>query len=100
MDRFVEEENVRRYRKLRDRGATEAQRAMILKQLSKELEHFRCEIAEATSFVRRGGLARFAERCDVKRLDGLVPPFALSIQQRLSPGAKSSRAFSSPRPAT
>jgi hypothetical protein len=50
MDRFFEEENVRRYRKLRDRGTTEAQRATILKQLSKELEHFRCEITEATSF--------------------------------------------------
>jgi hypothetical protein len=50
MDRFFEEENVRRYRKLRDRGTTEAQRAMILKRLSKELEHFRCEITEVTSF--------------------------------------------------
>jgi hypothetical protein len=50
MDRFFEEESVRRYRKLRDRGTTETQRAMILKQLSKELEHFRCEITEATSF--------------------------------------------------
>jgi hypothetical protein len=51
MDRFFDGENIRRYRKLRDRGTTEAQRAMILKQLSKELEHFRCEITEATSFL-------------------------------------------------
>ena len=50
MDRFFDEQNIARYRKLRDAGMNETQRAMILKQLSKELEHFRCEITEATSF--------------------------------------------------
>jgi len=66
MDRFFDGDNIRRYRKLRDRGTTEARRAMILKQLSKELEHFRCEITEATSFpAGRSSGQQLASRAEV-----------------------------------
>jgi hypothetical protein len=41
MDRLFAEENIRRYRKLRDRGTAEAQRVAILKQLAEEFAHLR-----------------------------------------------------------
>jgi hypothetical protein len=44
MDRFFAEENIRRYRILRELTTAEAQRAMILKQLAQEFEHFRSEL--------------------------------------------------------
>jgi hypothetical protein len=44
MDRFFAEENIRRYRMLRELTTAEAQRAMILKQLAQEFEHFRSEL--------------------------------------------------------
>jgi hypothetical protein len=47
MERFFNEENVRRYRKLRESEAAEAQRAIILKQLAEEFEHFRSELLSA-----------------------------------------------------
>jgi hypothetical protein len=54
MDRFFDEENVRRYRKLRDFGTDEAQRAPILKQLAGEFEQFRCEVAKSRDVGNAG----------------------------------------------
>jgi hypothetical protein len=41
MDRFFKQENIKRYRKLREAGTTENQRAVILKQLAEEEMKFR-----------------------------------------------------------
>ena len=41
MDRFFDEQNIARYRKLRDAGMNETQRAMILKQLAEEETTFK-----------------------------------------------------------
>jgi hypothetical protein len=41
IDRFFNQENINRYRKLREAGTTENQRAVILKQLAEEEMKFR-----------------------------------------------------------
>jgi hypothetical protein len=41
MDGFFNQENIKRYRKLREAGTTENQRAVILKRLAEEEMKFR-----------------------------------------------------------
>ena len=65
MDRFFDQKNIARYRKLRDAGMDETQRAMILKQLAEEEEKFRKQLwlhrscVDTSSLVKNSASGQF-----------------------------------------
>jgi hypothetical protein len=72
MDRFFNQENIKRYRKLHEVGTTENQRAVILKQLAEEEMKFRdmqrlviCDSKTAFKCEKEGGPK--PALCDIPR---------------------------------